>query len=413
MQEINAAYNEVQQILSDGSNGVENDDEASESEDEYSNDTHNRTGNQKKEEKKRKKKEYREQQKAEKNREQKMKEEFSRFQKAHRAAQRGAFASSDNAAGGKQNVAPRQKGVKNRGTTKGAKKRAKKRAKKEEQKREQAWEKKRQEYAKEGSPPGMNEDAPGVAPTAKKRTPFHRLSPEMRCGIKFGSNALLKTPIFTAIRARTWTMLHLGLRAMRKHACDPIPLPEEGVIVTPLMIACYLGDGAAANILIQTMIGGRWAEAVTAKTREGQDSLELALESQGIAEKLYEEAQMDLEGMATKKDLERQQKVIEERRKAVKEATDLVGRISTLQQHARKKRRKRNIKVYSAISVVGIILPGSFFFYPEIAKKLAVLLVFGMLCWAAPAIWVALRIFVALLQFFVEVICIDIKRNFN
>ncbi len=81
----------------------------------------------------------------------------------------------------------------------------------------------------------------------------------------------------------------------RNFCCHYIPLPSERggefeeVHVSPLMIASYLGDYEAAEILIQSA-GKKWKNVVLAKSSQGDDCLALAKEARDIAQLLYDEA---------------------------------------------------------------------------------------------------------------------------
>ena len=75
-----------------------------------------------------------------------------------------------------------------------------------------------------------------TADMAEKSTPFHRLAPEKRCETKFQSKEIIKSPIFTAIQARTYNVLQILTLAM-KNPCGRIPLPRgdenDKVFVSP------------------------------------------------------------------------------------------------------------------------------------------------------------------------------------
>ena len=92
----------------------------------------------------------------------------------------------------------------------------------------------------------------------------------------------------TAIRTRSYTVLQTFIAF--EDPCDPISLPGKGgdneVFVTPLMIASYLSDYTAVDVIIRRA-RGKWAEAVLATSRPGgDDSLALATEARDIAQKL-------------------------------------------------------------------------------------------------------------------------------
>ena len=81
---------------------------------------------------------------------------------------------------------------------------------------------------------------------------------------------------------------------------DRIPLSERRddggkVFVTPLMIASYLGDYKAADIILQTG-GGKWEDVLVNQKSNpgGYDSLALAEEARDISQLLYDEARARL-----------------------------------------------------------------------------------------------------------------------
>lgn len=294
MQEINDAYHQIEKILSSDDNDENGDDEIgsdSESEADYAN-----MSKAAKKRARRRKNKQRHNEEAEF--EKKMDEEMRNFQRAQWNAQRGfpvdgsfshqytatSFASTSEAP-------PKSNhGCKGKGKSKAAKKRAKKRA-------AAAKNENGQVHYQCGSNNNSNNSnaggrgGSGNTASSNNDVPFHRLSPEKRCEIKFGSSHLVKSPAFTAMLAKTYNMLMFVLMAFHDPG-DPIPLPddeEKNIFVTPLMVASYLGDYAAADIVIQSL-EDRWAEAILAKSHGGDDCLSLAMEAEDIAMKLYVEA---------------------------------------------------------------------------------------------------------------------------
>lgn len=170
---------------------------------------------------------------------------------------------------------------------------------------------------------------------------------------------LIKSPIFTAIRAHTFNLLRImGMMIRNAHIYSPIPALETSVIVTPLMVACYLGDAKAVNVII-ALSKKRWAEAVLVTTRQGDDCLDLAVESRDIAEKLYEESKEQLDEIATKKDQARQEKNIEQCKENLEMATNLVEHIRSLKNFALKKKKeihfRRNIIILIVIGIASFL----------------------------------------------------------
>lgn len=147
------------------------------------------------------------------------------------------------------------------------------------------------------------------------------------------------------------------------HVCDPIPQLETGVIVTPLMVACYLGDEKAAGAIIPLFESKRWTEAVLATTRQGEDCLDLAMESLDIAEELHGESMEQLKGIATKKDRAKQEKIVEQCKMNLEMATNLVERIRSLKNFALEKKKeshsRRNVTL--TLIVIASILIGTAF----------------------------------------------------
>ena len=283
-----------------------------------------------------------------------MREEMKRFNKAQREAE-AAYVDGSWAPGkDKENNAPNKSRSK-AGKKRAAKKRAKRRKQQQKEKQKQQQ---RKCDAKDHSPPKHDPSPANDTPSSTSESiPLHHLAAEKRCEIKFGSSLLSKSPIFTAIREKAWTVLQMLILSRKKTLSDPIPSLEHDVSVTPLMIACYLGDNEAASAIIE-LSGNRWYEAVLAKTKQGEDCLDLAKEALGIAEKLYEEAKVQDEA-TTKKERAKQEKNIEQCKVKLEMATDLVDRIQSLKQFALDKKRKSNIELF----VLGAILLGICYHY--------------------------------------------------
>ena len=375
MQEINEAYNAVEKILSskdDDGACTESCCSESESEPEYDD---------RKKRYKQNKREYQEKQKGmpgkkkggrsktdRKNQqqgsndnsfEQNMREEMNRFERAHRAAQKGEFGNSKE----KNDDPPISK--------KAAKKRAKRRKnqrkankQKQNDRKNHAFEKRNgcstngdnqnQSQGNSSTNNGATNIRTNKQPTTEKDTPFHQLSPEKRCEIKFESAELTKSPLFTAIREHTWSVLQVMGMMLKSDVSDRIPYLEPGVVVTPLHVACLLGDDKAAAVIIQ-LSGSKWDKAVLTTTRNGEDCLDLAMESLSIAKKLYEESKVILDTvMATKEKLE-QEKVVAQCKERVEMATGLVGRIECLKKHALQKKKKRCVRV-AVLRMVGLFI---------------------------------------------------------
>ena len=156
MQEINHAFERVEQIILTGRDNEE--DATQESYDESESDDEDTSWEQVKKE--------------QKDFENKMRAEFEKFNKAQRDASRGRFGSNYSPAAAAASTSNTRK----KKLSKSAKKRMRKR--------------KAKDHNTQPSPENVNDtNATGV--------PFHRMTIEKRCEIKFESNDLLREPLFT------------------------------------------------------------------------------------------------------------------------------------------------------------------------------------------------------------------------
>ena len=329
MQEINHAFHQIEKQNEEGD---DDDGESSGEESEYE--------REQKEERSRSAK--RRAKKREMNEEmafrQEINEEMARFEKAQRKAERGFYTSESTSFASTSAPEPtnrNKKGVRGKGRSKAARKRAKRNSCLNEKK-------------------VSSNDATADTDTAKKSTPFHRLAPEKRCETKFQSKEIIKSPIFTAIHARTYNVLQILTLAM-KNPCGRIPLPRgdenDEVFVSPLMIASYLGDFTAADIIIQNA-DEKWADIVLSTSRPGgYDCLSLAIETQDIATKLYDESKTNLESATAQEDREAQEKIIEQYSQNLEKAQKLVERLTSMKQFAIEKKQKDNNRLVVKVSV--------------------------------------------------------------
>ena len=359
MQEINEAYNAVEKILSrkdDNGECTEKCCSESESESEYDdrkkrykqNREHKEGETGKKGRQGRRSKTSRENQQGSNDTsfEQRMKEERNRFERAYRAAQRGELGNS------KENDDPPIS------SKKAAKKRAKRRKNRRKAMQQKQNDKKNHAFEKrngcstngnnrkqsKGNSSTNNGTTTNIdtnkQPITEKDIPFHQLFPEQRCEIKFESAKLTKSPLFIAIREHTWSVFQVMGMVLKSDVSDPIPHLEPGVVVTPLHVACLLGDDKAAAVIIQ-LSGSKWDKAVLTTTRNGEDCLALAMESLSIAKKLYEESKVGSDN--------------EQCKERVEMATCLVSRIECLKKHGLQKKKKRCLRV-AIVGVVGYLL---------------------------------------------------------
>jgi len=148
--------------------------------------------------------------------------------------------------------------------------------------------------------------------------------------------------------------------AMTQDLCDHFPLPaEEGgdveeVFVTPLMIASYLGNYKAADILIQCA-GKKWKDDVLAKSSQGDDCLTLAKEARDIAQLLYDEARAYEVEAATKKELKRREKIVGEYAENLEMAVQLVERLNSMKPLAlEEKAREERMLGFMSMGVMAV-----------------------------------------------------------
>lgn len=149
---------------------------------------------------------------------------------------------------------------------------------------------------------------------------------------------------------------------MMEDPCDPISLPTQGqggedveVFVTPLMIASYLGDYTAVDVIIRSS-GEKWREAVLIKSLPGRDdSLALAKEALGIARLLYDESKAHHAEAKSQEELDAQEKIVREHATGLEMAEKLVERLTGMKQLALEKKKKDDARYWWEI-FVGLIL---------------------------------------------------------
>jgi len=370
MQEINVAYTAIQLIISERDllaaedhqdNGSLSDDESNNSDCGAEFDTTTNNSKHKKQSKKKYNKQKREYEEEEEFK-RKVEEEMSRFKRAHQAANKKNDNRTNN------NTPRREKGVPGKGTSKAAKKRAKIRNKRKMQQKQQ------EAMSCKGNGSSNNkkinvsngnandEEEEVIFSTTAKEIPLHHFTPEERCEMKFNSKKLLKSPEFIAIRARTWTVLQI-LQYQECDLCDPIPLLEKGVIVTPLMVACYLGDGKAVDTII-SLLEKRWSKAVLTVTNNGEDCYDLAREARSITLRQYEESKDKLDTMkksdeVTKKEVDQQERIMKQYGEEVIITNRVVERMENLKRFAIQRKMKSRIRWGLSLTCIGI---GIYFF---------------------------------------------------
>jgi len=362
MQEINVAYTAIQLIISERDLLAADQDNGSLSDEESNSDCEAEFDTTKNKQSKKKynkqKREYEEEEEFKR----KVEEEMSRFKRAHQAANKKNDNRTNN------NTPRREKGVPGKGTSKAAKKRAKIRNKRKmQQKQQEAMSCKgngSSNNKKINVSNGTNNDEEEevIFSTTAKEIPLHHFTPEERCEMKFNSKKLLKSPEFIAIRARTWTVLQI-LQYQECDLCDPIPLLEKGVIVTPLMVACYLGDGKAVDTII-SLLEKRWSKAVLTVTNNGEDCYDLAREARSITLRQYEESKYKLDTMkksdeSTKKQVIEQEKIMKQYGEGVILINKLVERMENLKRFAIQRKMKSRIRWGLSLICIGI---GIYFF---------------------------------------------------
>ena len=112
--------------------------------------------------------------------------------------------------------------------------------------------------------------------------------------------------------------------------CDRIPLSDE-VFVTPLMIASYLGDYTAVDIILQ-IAGEKWGDVIVGQKSNpgGYDSLALAEEARDISQLLYDEARASLAEATTMREKKVKEKTLVECAKSFESAEELVRRLAII-----------------------------------------------------------------------------------
>jgi len=139
-----------------------------------------------------------------------------------------------------------------------------------------------------------------------------------------------------AIRTKSYYVLQAILATMGR-PCDRIPLSERRddggkVFVTPLMIASYLGDYTAADIILQ-FAGEKWGDVIVGQKSNpgGYDSLALAEEARDISQMLYDEARARLAEATTMREKKVKEKTLVECAKSFESAEELVRRLAQMQ----------------------------------------------------------------------------------
>jgi len=233
-------------------------------------------------------------------------------------------------------------------SAKRGKPKSKKAKKKEAQKRRKQANQKQKKGQEESGPMDTEE-----RPAEENETPFHRLVVEERVARRFSPN-LVKNPVFTAIRTHSWTVF----QSYYLYACDSQDEFERGIAgriellyiktgyresVTPLQIACYLGDYEAGTTIL-SLVGERWKQAVGARSSDGSSCHDLAEEALEIAKALVEDAKEKLaeaEAGGEAKKIEWATSLCSKCTREMESAERTVEWIGSLASH-RKKRRKRS-----------------------------------------------------------------------
>eukprot|EP00985_Skeletonema_marinoi_P016580 scaffold8948_cov151-Skeletonema_marinoi.AAC.1 len=358
MQDINHAFTQVEKILCEGGGNVQEDEAGQQQQSESEDERDPRAA--KRRAKRHRRKERQEEEKFERD----VREEFANFERAHRNAARGSFDTTSPPFAAEFPPPPRGgRGKGGKGKSKSARKNARQRAKQRERQRKQSRVQSAPQCRNldENNEPLGEKNKEGAG---ARDIPFHHLPLEKRCEIKFQSKELLKSTVFAALRTRAYYVLRV--LAMTQDLCDHFPLPaEEGgdvkeVFVTPLMIASYLGDYKAADILIQCA-GKKWKDDVLAKSSQGDDCLTLAKEARDIAQLLYDEAREYEVEAATKKELKRREKIVGEYAENLEMAVRLVERLNSmkpialeLEEKAREERTRMLGFMSMGVMAVGI-----------------------------------------------------------
>ena len=319
MQIINNAFNQVENMLAEDVDDVDRIGEQSDTSGEDEAKKNMSKSAKRRAKQKEKKQRYNEEREFER----KMKDEFAKFERAQRNAVRGVFSDSPK---------EQKMGFKGKGKSRAARKKAKKRAKNNNM---------RCRTSEDENNLSSNDNAANTA----KSIPFHQLAPERRCEIKFKSKALIRSPIFTAIRARTYNVLHVTTKLVnpvgRVFLASGDEKENDIGFVTPLMVASYLGDYTAADIIIRNA-EDQWADMVLAKSRPGGFScLSLAMDAKDISQQLCDESKAHLENATKLEDQDVQEKIIEQYSESLEMAKKLVERLVSMEQFAFWKRRGR------------------------------------------------------------------------
>jgi hypothetical protein len=128
---------------------------------------------------------------------------------------------------------------------------------------------------------------------------------------------------------------------------DYIPLSERTddggrIFVTPLMIASYLGDYTAADIILQH-VGERGEDVILGQKSDpgGYRSLTLAEEARDISQLLYDEARAHLAEATTMRERKVKEKTLVECAKSFEAAEELVRRLAQMQPPEKMSKNER------------------------------------------------------------------------
>mmetsp|Transcript_36354 Transcript_36354/g.82914 ORF Transcript_36354/g.82914 Transcript_36354/m.82914 type:complete len:483 (+) Transcript_36354:416-1864(+) len=214
-------------------------------------------------------------------------DEFKTFKRAQKAAEQERWSKDE------FEFEPPRQAVSS--SAKRRKPRSKKAKKREAQRRrKQANQKQKRGQVESGQ---MDTEERPAEETEEMKTPFHRLVVEERFASRF-SPELVKHPVFTAIRTHSWSVF----QSYYLYGCDSQDEFERDIAgcikllykqtreyVTPLQIACYLGDYEAGTTIL-SLVGERWKQAVGARSSDESSCLDLAVEALEIAKALVEDA---------------------------------------------------------------------------------------------------------------------------
>lgn len=164
--------------------------------------------------------------------------------------------------------------------------------------------------------------------------------------------------ITTAIRTQAYHVLHL--MTLSEDPCKNFDLSFDGneVFVTPLMVASYLGDYKAAEILIRNL-GEDWVDAVLSKARPcNQDCLDLAIEARDMAKLLHDESTAKLDETPPQDDSGVQKKLVDELAERLENSVKLVDRLVPMKQFALDEKKKRGtisfVKVLGSLALAAL-----------------------------------------------------------